>query len=220
MATGLSGKPVKGIFQEEERPDHGDGNQSHDNSHQSKEPEFLHADQRKRGRRKQRRPTAEMHGHGRGYDGGNRHGDEGARAKFEEEKFDGHQDSRQGRDKRGGHARGGAGGQQDAPLVRRQAGQLREDRAEGGAGLNDGTFRAEWSPGTDGKCGRQRLENAHPHAHLALADQHRLHGFRNAVALQGRFPKMDHDAHQQTADGRNKNYPCAQVIMDREGHGE
>ena len=161
-----------------------------------------------------------MYGNGGGHDGGNRHGDEGAGAKFEEQKFDGHQDSRQGRDKRGGHAGGGSRSQQHAPLVGREAGQLRENRAEGRSGLNDGTFRAKRSAGTNGKRRGQGFENAHAHAHLALADQHGLHGFRNAVALQRGLPKVNHDAHQQPANGRDQDHPRAQMVMDGEGHGE
>ena len=217
---GLQREAVEGFFQKEKHADHGDGDQSHDDSHQGEQPEFLHADQGERGRWEQRRPTAEVHGDGGGHDGGNRHGDEGARAKFEKEKFDGHQDSRQGRDKRGGHAGGGAGGQQHAPLVGREVGELRENRAEGRSRLDDGTFRAERSTGADGERRGQGLEDAHAHAHLAFADQHGLHGFRNAVALQGRLPKVDHDADQQAANGRDQDHPRAQMVMDREGHGE
>ena len=108
----------------------------------------------------------------------------------------------------------------NAPLVRREAGELRENRAEGRSGLNDGTFRAKRSTGADGERRGQRLENAHAHADLALADQHGLHGFGNAVALQGRLPKVDHDADRSPPMGGIRITHAPRWLMHREGHGE
>ena len=79
--------------------------------------------------------------------------------------------------------------------------------------MNDGAFRAERAAGADGERRGQRLENAHPHANLALADQYGFHRFGNAVALEGRLPKVNHDPDQEAADRGNQDDPCAQMVM-------
>ena len=97
---------------------------------------------------------------------------------------------------------------------------LGENRAERRSGLDDRTLRSERSAGPDGKSRCQRLQNPHPHPDQALPNQDRLHGLGNPMALQGRLPEVDHDAHQQAADGRYENNPCSKVVVNRISNGK
>ena len=74
---------VKQVFEEEQDADYADSDDPHHDAHQGEEPQLLHAGQRKGRGRKQRHPAAEVHGDGRGHDGGNGHGNKGARPEFE-----------------------------------------------------------------------------------------------------------------------------------------
>ncbi len=147
-------------------------------------------------------------------------GDEGPGSKFKKEQLDGHQNSREGRHEGRRHSAGSARSQQDPAPVRSQLHHLREDRSERRSGLYDGTFRSERPTRPDGESRGQRLQNPNPHPNQALSNQHRFHSFGNAVAFQGRLPEMDHDAHQEAADGRYKNDQGSKVMVNRISNGK
>ncbi len=108
----------------------------------------------------------------------------------------------------------------DAAIVGREADNLAEEGTERRAGLDDRTFRAERAAGSDGERGGERLKQSDAKPHAAVAEENRFHGFRYAVAFEGRLPEMDHDADQQAADGRNQDDPQPKVVVRRIAVGE
>ena len=107
------------------------------------------------------------------------------------------------------HAAGGPGGQQHPALVRGELGDLSEDRAEGGAGLDNGTLGTERAAGANGERGGQRLEDRDAGAYAALPHQDGFHSLGDSVTFQRWLPEIDHEADNQPADRRNQDDPDA-----------
>ena len=81
--------------------------------------------------------------------------------------------------------------------------------------LNDGAFRAERAAGADRYGRRDGLQDRHARGNAAAVEQHRFHGFRNAVALDFRCAVLGHYADDEAADGGSDDDHPAEVIVLR-----
>jgi len=97
--------------------------------------------------------------------------------------------------------------------------ELANQRADCAAGL-DGPFRAERSAGTDGDGRRDGLQQGDPGSNAAAIDQHRFHGFGDAVASDLLTAIASHDADNDAADDRDENHPNPKMIVACAAEGE
>ena len=133
-----------------------------------------------------------------------RDGDERARTVLEQQQLDGEQHGAHRTAERRRHAGRGAGGEQDLPLVARDAEELPAQRAERAAGRDDRPLGAERSAGADGDRRGERLEEEHARRDAALAEQHALHHLGDAVAANRRRAVARHQPDDQRAGDRDE----------------
>ena len=142
---------------------------------------------------------------------------ERARLEFKQQQLDGENHSGDRSVEGGRHAGSGAAGEQHFALDRRGVERLADQRADRSARLNDRAFRAERAAGADRNGRRDGLQDGHTRGDPAAVEQHRLHGFRNAVALDFRRAVLGHDAHNEAADDRNDDDHPAEMVVLRAG---
>ena len=83
---------------------------------------------------------------------------------LEEQELDGEEHGRHGAAEGGGHARGGARGEQRLALVGGRRSDLADERAERAAGGDDRPLGAERTAGADRDRRRERLQEREPRA--------------------------------------------------------
>ncbi|CUI75890.1 Uncharacterised protein [Achromobacter xylosoxidans] len=142
---------------------------------------------------------------GGGHQRGGGHGQEAARFPFEQQQLhrQQHRGQRRGEDRR--HARGRARHQQRLALAIIQVDGLRQQRADGAAGHDDGTLGAERAAGADGNGRRHRLEHRDLGRDAALAYQDGFHRLGNAVAADLLGSIAGHQADDEAADDGNQH---------------
>ena len=79
------------------------------------------------------------------------------------------------------HARGRSARQQDFALRSSRVKYLPDEQTQSASSLNDGAFSAERAASADGNGGGNRFKDRHTRLNAAAIDQHRFHGFWNAV---------------------------------------
>src|SRR5580658_4757674 len=97
--------------------------------------------------------------------------------------------------------------------------KLRDHRTKGAARHNDRAFRTKWPAGTDGNCGRERLEKCNFGFDTAAIDQNRFDSFRNAVAADPLRTIASHHADDESAANRYENTVVTQMVASRRNHG-
>src|SRR5215470_12064573 len=152
-----------------------------------------------------------LHVDGGGQRTGNHQRNERPRLKLEQQQLDGenHSGDRGVEGRR--HARRRAASQQDFALRSRRMKYLTYQRSEGAAGLDDRTFRSEWSTSTNGNRSRQRLQDRHARLDPAAVEHDRFHRFRNSVPLDLRRAVLGHQPDDEAANHRDHNDPGTQV---------
>ena len=158
--------------------------------------------------------------HAGGDAAGDHQRNERPRLEFEQQQLDGENHAGDGSAEGGGHAGSGSAGQQHFALGGGGVQQLADQRSHGAAGLDDGAFGAERSAGADGDGRRDRLQDRDLGLDAAAVDQHRFHGFGNAVAANLVAAVTRHDADDHAADHRSDDHPQAEMIVARAGEGE
>src|SRR6185312_7476936 len=131
-------------------------------------------------------------------------GDEAARRPFEQQQFYRQHDRGDGRAEHRGHAGGGAGHQQRLPLGIADRQHLRDQGADGAAGHDDRTFRAERPAAADGDRRGQRLEDGDLPVQPAAAEEDRLDRFGDAMAADLLAAIACHQADDQRAGHRHQ----------------
>ncbi len=142
---------------------------------------------------------------------------ERARFEFKEQQLDGENHTGDRSVERGRHAGGSAAGKQHFALDRRGVEGLTDERADRSASLNDRALRAKRTAGADRNGRRNRLEDRYTRRDPAAVEQHRFHGFRNAVALDFRRAVLGHDADNESANDWNDDDHPAEMVMLRAG---
>ena len=137
--------------------------------------------------------------------GGERDRQEGPRAQFRHQQFDGEHHAADRRIEGRGDAGAGAGGNQRDPLPRRHVNHLAERRAERGADLDDRTFAADRGAGADRQSRRERLDQGDDRPDHAFLVVDRVHHFGHAVALRFRREVGDQERDDEPADDRHQN---------------
>src|SRR3989441_12352352 len=94
---------------------------------------------------------------------------------------------------------------------------LPDERSDRPAGLNDRSLGTEWTARADSDRCRNRLQNCNPRFYAAAVDQHRFHGLGNAVSLDFGCAVFGHEADNNAANYRHKNYPGSKLVMSRAG---
>jgi hypothetical protein len=91
--------------------------------------------------------------------------------------------------------------------------QLRENRAKGATGHDDGPFRAERAACSDRDGGRDRFEQRHLRLNQTAAEENRFERFGNSVAANFfRTVSRHQPDHERTGD-RRENDPGAEMMM-------
>ncbi len=108
--------------------------------------------------------------------------DQGPGGELDQQQLDGEHDGREGGAEGGGHAGCGPAGQQDLALVGGDVQDLAGERAEGAAGDDDRSLRAEGPAGADRHRGRDRFGHGRAWHHLAAPGENGVPGLGDAVA--------------------------------------
>src|SRR6185436_7193669 len=145
-------------------------------------------------------------------------GDEAARLPLEEQELHGQEHGGHGGGEGGGHPGGGSGHEERAPLGRGQVEELRDHGAEGAAGHDDRTFRAEGAARPDGDGGRERLEEGDPGLDLAALEQDGLDRFRDPVAADTLGPVAGHEADDEGARHGDEDLEPPEVVARGRHH--
>ncbi len=95
---------------------------------------------------------------------------------------------------------------------------MREQRAEGAAGHDDRTFRAEWTAGADGDGGGDGFEHGDARFDARSVEQDGLDSLRDAVAANLVRAVARHDADDDAADDGHQHHPVAERAAGRPDH--
>ncbi len=165
---------------------------------------------------REHRSLPQQHGaHAGGERARNHQWNKRARAKFEEQKFDGQDDAGNRRVERGRHSRTGSAREQHFALSGRRGNKLAHKRADRAARLDDGAFRAEWTAGADCNRGRDRLQDCNFCLDAAARREDRFHRFGNSVALDFVRAVFGHEADDDAPDHGHQNYPRSERCVFR-----
>jgi hypothetical protein len=134
------------------------------------------------GRRRADVPDAESHGG----DGGECHGDQGARPVLEQQQLDREQHRGHRAAEGRGHAGGGAGGEERLALGGRHVQHLSDERAHRGPGGDDRPLGPERSAGADCDRSRERLQHDEPRWDAGPPREDPLHRLGDAVPADAR----------------------------------
>ena len=91
--------------------------------------------------------------------------------------------------------------------------KLPNQRTDGTARLNNGSFRSEGSPSADRNRRGDRLQNRNPWLNTAAIDQHCFHCLGNSMALDLGGSILRHEADNDSANHRHHDDPRTKMII-------